>query len=106
MRSFFLITSLTAALGLWDVGERLDIHRAKIREARHEQVAADESEIFVRLRAERRRSEADPALWKLIEERGFKRDLKESRKTARELREGRPGGVQADNGAKGAKRPW
>ena len=59
----------------------------------------------MRLRAERRRAESDPELWRHIESLGFKRELKPSRQLAKELKEGRPG-VQADKGSDPTQRQW
>lgn len=102
---FFLVTSLAAALGLWDVSLRIDMHRARAREAVADQDIQELEETLLRLRSERHRAEADPELWRHIESLGFKRELKPSRQLAKELKEGKPG-VQADNGADPARRPW
>lgn len=105
MRMFFLVTSLTASLGLADVALRIDLKRSLSREAATSQAILELEESLVRLRAERRRAEADQELWRHIESLGFKRDLKPSRELAKGLREGKPG-VQTDAGNSEAGRQW
>lgn len=102
---FFLVTSLTASLGLADVALRIDVARSKAREASTAQSIQELEENLVRLRAERRRAEADADLWKHIESLGFRRDLKPSRDLAKELREGKPG-VQTEAGGAARERQW